>query len=335
MMVVSMTTPTTVERQAVPAGDTAAELTLRVTSADMVADGVRRLVLRKANGARLPDWAPGAHIDLFLPGERVRQYSLCGDRWDAHSYQVAVLRVSDGRGGSAFVHDELRIGDSIGVGGPRNNFAMAPAEHYLFVAGGIGITPLLPMIRQAQMLKVGWTLLYGGRTSTSMAFMDDLSRHTDHVRLWPQDRHGPLPLSAAFDAMPTNSKVYCCGPDPLLAAVQNLGVALPPGTVRIERFVAGALAAPARSSAFDVHLQRTGKTVTVQPHETILDAAFAAGVPVLSSCGRGLCGTCEASVIDGIPDHRDSLLNDDERASNATMMPCVSRSCSDRLVLDL
>lgn len=314
---------------------TATDLTLTVVAAEPIAEGVRRLVLRKPDGSRLPDWAPGAHIDLFLPGDRVRQYSLCGDRWDAHTYQVAVLRDANGRGGSAYIHDTLSVGDAIGVGGPRNNFAMAPAEQYLFIAGGIGITPILPMIHQAQLLDVPWTLLYGGRTAASMAFVDELSRHGRNVRLWPQDTHGLLPLKAAFDALPSGGKVYCCGPAPLLSAVEAIGADRAPGTVRIERFIAEPLGAPVRSTAFDVQLQRSGVTVTVQPHQSIVDAVSAAGVPVLSSCGRGLCGTCETTVVSGVPDHRDSLLNDDERASNTTMLPCVSRACSDRLVLDL
>ncbi|QVI27244.1 oxidoreductase [Mycolicibacterium neoaurum] len=315
-------------------GGAATELTLRVVAAELVADGVRRLVLSRPDGARLPDWAPGAHIDLFLPGDRVRQYSLCGDRWDAHSYQIAVLREPEGRGGSAYIHDSLSVGDSLLVGGPRNNFTLAPADEYLFIAGGIGITPILPMIHQAELLDVPWTLLYGGRSTTSMAFVDELSRHGDHVRVWPHDTHGLLPLTTVFDTLGAGAKVYCCGPAPLIAAVEAAGSSRSAGTVRVERFVAEPLAAPVRTTAFTVHLQRSGVTVTVEPHESILDVVSDAGVPVLSSCGRGLCGTCEVDVVEGIPDHRDSLLTDEERVVNATMLPCVSRSCSERLVLD-
>ncbi|QZY48910.1 PDR/VanB family oxidoreductase [Mycolicibacterium austroafricanum] len=311
------------------------DLALQVVSAEVIAEGVRRLVLRKPDGARLPDWAPGAHIDLFLPGDRIRQYSLCGDRWDAHTYQVAVLREPDGRGGSAYVHDHLKVGDVVGVGGPRNNFAMAPAEHYLFIAGGIGITPILPMIHQAQMVDASWTLLYGGRTAASMAFVDELSRYGRQVRIRPQDTHGLLPIRESIKALPADGKVYCCGPAPLLAAVQAVGGDRKPGTVRIERFVAEPLASPVRCTPFEVELRRSGVTVTVQPHQSILDVVSEAGVPVLSSCGRGLCGTCESTVVDGVPDHRDSLLTNDERSSNTVMLPCVSRACSDRLVLDL
>lgn len=310
-------------------------LILRVEAADEIADGVRRLVLRSPEGMRLPDWAPGAHIDVYLPEGRVRQYSLCGDRWDAYTFQIAVLREADGRGGSLYVHDTLCVGDYVGVGGPRNNFQMAPAPSYLFVAGGIGITPLLPMIRQAEVLGTDWSLLYGGRSAASMAFTSELSRHAHRVTLWPQDARGLLPLQERFAQLPEGAKVYCCGPASLLSAVEHVGEHLPPGSVRIERFAADSTPAPARSLPYTVRLQRSNKTLTVEPGESVLEAVAAAGVPVLSSCGRGLCGTCETSVIEGIPDHRDSLLNDEERQRGASMLLCVSGSCSDRLVLDL
>ena len=316
-------------------GSAGTELMLTVVAADMVADGVRSITLAKPDAARLPDWAPGAHIDLFLPGDRVRQYSLCGDRWDAHTYRIAVLREPDGRGGSAFVHDQLSIGDTVGVGGPRNNFALAPAGQYLFIAGGIGITPILPMIHQARIQQIPWTLLYGGRSLTSMAFADELASHGSHVRIWPRDTLGLLPLRTAFGELGADAKVYCCGPAPLLAAVQAEGADLAPGRLRTERFVADPLTAPVRSTAFTVRMHRSGIELTVRPDQSILDALSQAGSPMLSSCGRGLCGTCETTVLDGIPDHRDSLLTDDERAANDVMLPCVSRACSDRIVLDL
>lgn len=310
-------------------------LTLQVHAADIVADGVRRLILGHPDGRRLPDWTPGSHVDVVLPGQRVRQYSLCGDRWDPFTYQIAVLRDEDGRGGSAYIHDTLQIGDRFPIGGPRNNFAMVPASRYLFIAGGIGITPLLPMIRQADVLGVEWSLLYGGRTRTSMAFLPELSHSGDRVTIWPQDERGLLPLTSAFDTQPQSAKVYCCGPAPLLAAVEKLGAEWPVGSVRIERFVPKELPAPVRAEAFEVHLQRSGLSVTVKPGVSILDAIAQAGVPVLSSCRRGVCGTCETAVISGVPDHRDSLLDDHERARGDCFFPCVSRSGSDRLVIDL
>jgi ferredoxin-NADP reductase len=310
-------------------------LTLEVSAKAIIADGVCQLTLREPGGHRLPDWTPGSHIDVILPGDRVRQYSLCGDRWDPLIYQIAVLREADGRGGSLYIHDELHVGDRLRTGGPRTNFALVPAERYLFIAGGIGITPLLPMIHQTQVLGVEWSLLYGGRSARSMAFLPQLSYYGDRVTTWPQDEKGLLELPTAFAAQPAGTKVYCCGPAPLLAAVEEIGADWPKGSIRIERFIPKTAHAPVRDDPFEVHLQRSNVTVTVPPGTSVLDAVTTAGVTVLSSCRQGICGTCEIPVISGTPDHRDSLLNDDERAHGDCMLVCVSRACSNRLVLDL
>lgn len=162
-------------------------LSLRVRAKDVVADGVVSLTLDHPDGVRLPDWTPGAHIDLALPNGITRQYSLCGDRWDPYTYRIAVLREPAGRGGSAYVHDRLMPGDRVGVGGAHNHFPLVPADRYLFIAGGIGITPLLPMIRQAEMTRVEWQLLYGGPTRASMAFRADLTHaYSGRVHLDPR-----------------------------------------------------------------------------------------------------------------------------------------------------
>jgi ferredoxin-NADP reductase len=161
--------------------------TVRVVAKTVVAEGVVAVTLRHPADRRLPDWTPGAHIDLILPNGLTKQYSLCGDRWDAHSYRVAVLREANGCGGSMYVHDTLRVGDVVAIGGPRNNFPLVPSPRYLFIAGGIGITPLLPMIAQAEMLDADWRLLYGGRSLRSMAFLDELSAYNGRVVLAPQD----------------------------------------------------------------------------------------------------------------------------------------------------
>ncbi|QKG20252.1 PDR/VanB family oxidoreductase [Actinomadura verrucosospora] len=312
--------------------DTAIEL--RVVAKDRPADGVVTLALARPNGGRLPDWAPGAHVDLVLPNGLTRQYSLCGDRWDARTYRVGVLREPAGRGGSAFVHDELAVGDAVGIGGPRNNFRLVPSERYLFVAGGIGITPLLPMVRQAEMLGADWRLLYGGRSRTSMAFLDELEPYGDRVTVVPQDEQGLLDLGTWLSGEDPDTKVYCCGPAPLLEAVEERCAGWRRGLLRTERFVArdnGAV----RDEPFELELRRSGVTVAVSPGRSVLDAAGAAGANVLSSCRQGLCGTCETAVLDGVPDHRDSILDDDEREAGDCMFVCVSRSRSERLVLDL
>jgi ferredoxin-NADP reductase len=309
--------------------------TLRVTGKTVVAEDVLTLELVSLNGFRLRDWAPGAHIDLALPNGMTRQYSLCGDRWDPFTYRVGVLREQAGRGGSAYVHDELEVGDLVGVGGPRNNFALVPSEQYLFVAGGIGITPLLPMLRQAEMLGADWRLLYGGRRRASMAFLDELAHHGDRVQVRPQDEQGLLDLPRFLGAPRPGVKIYSCGPAPLLAAMESACADWPPYTLRTERFVGEELGVPVRQAPFDVELARTGRSVTVTADKTVLEAVSSLGVDVLSSCRQGTCGTCETTVLAGEPDHRDSLLDDAERQVNDCMFICVSRARSDRLVLDL
>jgi ferredoxin-NADP reductase len=309
---------------------------LRIVAKEAVAQSVVALTLAHPQGLRLPDWAPGAHIDLVLPNGTTRQYSLCGDRWDAHHYRIGVLRESEGRGGSAYIHDDLHVGDAVGIGGPRNNFGLVPARRYLFVAGGIGITPLIPMIAQADLIGVPWRLLYGGRTRSSMAFLDELARYGDQATVVPQDVHGLLDLPAWLaEAARERSTVYVCGPGPLLDAVESQCAGWPVGKLRTERFVPREQGAPIRSMAFEVELARSGGTVTVTPDTSVLEAVRAAGVAVLSSCRAGTCGTCETAVLAGVADHRDSILTDAERAEQSRMFVCVSRACSDRLVLDL
>lgn len=316
----------------VPSGT---EIKLRVETKQEAADGVVTLTLAHPEGRRLPDWAPGAHIDLVLPYGVTRQYSLCGDRWDPVRYRIGILREPDGRGGSAYVHDELAVGDLVAVGGPRNNFAMVPSQRYLFIAGGIGITPLLPMITQADLIGADWHLLYGGRTRASMGFTEELTQHGDRVTLVPQDELGMLDLATALDACSEGNRVYVCGPGPLLDAVEARCTHWAPGILRTERFVARDQDAPVRDEAFEVELVRSGLAVTVPTHASVLDALREAGVQVLSSCREGTCGTCETGVVSGQPDHRDSILDDDERAANDCMFICVSRACGDRLVLEL
>jgi ferredoxin-NADP reductase len=308
---------------------------LTVTAKDAVAEDVVALTLARVDGRRLPDWTPGSHIDLVLTNGLTRQYSLCGDRWDAHSYRVGVLREPDGRGGSAYVHDVLAVGDPVGVGGPRNNFPLAPSDEYLFVAGGIGITPLLPMVHQADLLGARWRLLYGGRRRASMAFRHELAGYGSRVLIRPQDEYGLLDLPGFLGQPRPGVKIYCCGPAPLLAAIEAVCADWPPYTLRTERFVAEERGAPVRTTPFQVELARTGRTLTVDPGVSVLEAVRAAGVEVLSSCRQGICGTCETAVLAGEPDHRDSILTDAERAADDRMFICVSRSRGDRLVLDL
>lgn len=307
---------------------------LRVRTKEVVADGVVVLTLEHPDGRRLPDWAPGAHIDLTLPGGLTRQYSLCGDRWDAHTYRVAIRREANGSGGSAYIHDTLQVGAQVQIGGPRNNFAMAPAARYLFVAGGIGITPIVPMIVQAEMLGAAWHLLYLGRSRSAMPFLDALAVHAERVTVCARDESARLDVIGHLGDLEAGTQVYACGPRPLLDDLAASTSHWAPGRLRIERFSANTVA-PARTAPFELHLARSRRTVTVRPERSVLDTLSDVGITVLSSCREGLCGTCETAVIAGEPDHRDSLLDDDERAVGDCMFVCVSRSRSDHLVIDL
>ena len=319
-----------------------ADRELVVARKEGAADGVAVLELRDQAGMPLPGWQPGAHIDLLLGPDLVRQYSLCGDPADTVTWRIAVLREAAGRGGSRFVHDVLTEGCRVRARGPRNHFALEPAGRYLFVAGGIGITPILPMIAAAEAAGTPWTLTYGGRTRSSMAFRDELrSRYGDRVSLQPQDEAGLLDLDELLGEPSAGPLVYCCGPEPLLAAVESRCTRWPAGALHVEHFSPSAGQAPGRpaaaaeAEAFEVELAQTGLLIRVSAETSILRAVEAAGVQVLSSCTEGICGTCETAVLDGVPDHRDSLLTPAERAVGDTMMICVSRSATPRLVLDL
>lgn len=291
---------------------------------ERLATDVVGLVLRRPGDTPMPEWTPGAHVDLLLGNGMIRQFSLCGDPADRATLRVAVLRESAGRGGSAYVHDEVVEGTRLRIRGPRNHFPLVPAQRYLFIAGGIGITPILPMLRAADSAGIDWRLVYGGRTRESMAFHDELARYGDRVELCPQDECGPLDV-ARLTSEP--AEIYCCGPEPLLAAVTSRRAA------HVERFTP--VADTGDSRPIEVELARSGHTVHVPAGCSILAAVEAAGVAVLSSCREGTCGTCETDVLEGVPDHRDSLLTDAERAAGDTMLICVSRAAGDRLVLDL
>ena len=310
------------------------EADMVVEDKTIVADGVVRLILRDKGGRELPRWAPGSHIDLVVGG-RTRQYSLCGDRPDRSSFQIAVLDAPDGRGGSRFIHEQVEVGTAVRVRGPRNHFALQPSPRYLFIAGGIGITPILPMINEAEACGAHWRLLYGGRSAESMAFTSELARFGDKVTLWPQDRLGLLDLDAELAVPQSGTLVYCCGPDPLLTAVEQRCQQWERGALHIERFQKREVDAPAPQTEFEVELRRSELVLRVPADRSIIEVVEEADVDVFSSCLEGVCGSCETGVLDGIPDHRDSVLSPADREAGQYMMICVSRSCTPRLVLDL
>jgi ferredoxin-NADP reductase len=276
---------------------------------------------------------------LILDDGLTRQYSLCGDPRDSGVWRVGVLLDPDSRGGSQFVHENLVEGASVRVRGPRNHFPLVDAPRYRFIAGGIDITPILAMLEAVQRAGSDWTLLYGGRTEASMAFAEDLAeRYPERVTVWPQDERGLLDLESLLKEPQDNTLVYSCGPEGLLSAVEQQCAHWPAGTLHIERFAAKAPTGEQAAEAldrFDVVCQRTGVTLEVTSDKSILETLEEADIPIMASCYEGVCGTCEARVLEGTPDHRDSMLTEPEKAAGEVMLVCVSRSRTERLVLDL
>lgn len=310
---------------------------LRVQQKTWEADGITSVTFVDPTGAPLPTWEPGAHIALHLPGGLVREYSLCSDPQDTSRWTVAVLRAEQSRGGSTLVHDRLSVGAEIEISGPRNAFALDPdATEHLLVAGGVGITPIVAMMRWLREQGQTWRMLYAGRSRHSMAFVDEVTGHITAV-VHADDERGCLPdLDGFLGSATPGAVVYCCGPAPLLDAVS---ARVPEGvTLRTERFAAPEAPAPTGDdTAFDVVCDRTGERIPVGPDVSVLDAPLDAGIDVPSSCTEGICGTCEVGVIKGDVDHRDFLLSPDEHAANTTMFPAYhvaarqnSSSTSDR-----
>jgi len=297
-----------------------------LTGLETIAEGVVQLRLE---GPALPRWEPGAHLDLVLPSGLVRQYSLCGDPADTSSYTLATRLVADGRGGSREVHERLAEGMELEVRGPRNRFPLLAAPSYVFVAGGIGITPILPMLR-ALPDGTEWRLLYGGRTRASMPYLEQVRELAgDRLTLVAEDEDGRPDLDALFAGLPEGTAVYCCGPEGLMAAVE---ARVPEGaTLHLERFAARASAAG--DAGFELELRRSGRTLTVPAGSSVLAAVRSELPDTAYSCEQGFCGTCQQGFVEGEVDHRDELLTDAERADS--MLICVSRATSDRLVLDM
>ena len=318
------------------------ERDLRVVRRIEAADDVVLLDLERPDGDGLPIWAPGAHVDVLLPdGLGERQYSLCGDPAERGRWRIGVLRERGGRGGSAWLHDRGE-GDVLRVRGPRNHFAFQPrpGRSYLFIAGGIGITPISAMVAAAERAGVEiprfcyherlsappgrpwarWALRGGG--------------HGDRVRVFAGDEGSRADVQALLDAAP-DAVVYCCGPSRLIEAVQQAGAGRGSGHLHLERFEARQLEAPVWTDPFEVELLLSGTTVTVPPDRSILEVVEEQGVVALASCRVGTCGTCETRIVEGVIDHRDSVLSPEEQDDDFAMMICVSRAASPRIVLEL
>ena len=317
---------------------TAGTFTVRVTDVRAEALDVMSLEMRAVGGGELPPFEPGAHLELHLPNGLIRHYSLTNDWRERDRYVVGVARVADSRGGSSFVHSTIRAGAQLTICGPINNFGLdRSAERFLFIAGGIGITPIMAMVRWCVAKDKPWRLIYAARSRQRAAFYEELrGLARDCAQFHFDDECGQvLDVAEAVAGWNEGERVYCCGPAPLMDSVKALTGHLPSGTVRFEWFTTPKQDEPREANAFRVRLERSRLEFDVPEHKSILEVIEENGIEHPFSCREGLCGTCLTNVLSGEPDHRDYVLSDEERASGKLMTICCSRSKSPQLVLDL
>jgi tetrachlorobenzoquinone reductase len=319
------------------AGVTETMFQARLVAIHHAAHNINIYEFARVDGAALFDVDPGAHIDIALPNGITRQYSLISPGRAPNRYVVAVKRDPHSRGGSRFMHDELRVGQIVSVSRPRNNFRLEEnAEHLVLIAGGIGITPIWAMIqRLLERVSSGrsWTLHYSCRTRAEAAFLSALEHHAQVHLNFDAESSRTLDVDAIVRGAPGDAHLYCCGPAPMLAAFEAATANLPAERKHVEYF--SSKAPPALASGFVIELRRSGKELVVPPGRSILSVLRDAGVHVAFSCEQGICGSCETRILSGVPDHRDSVLSAAERAANETMMICCSGSRTDRLALDV
>lgn len=295
------------------------------------------LRLTAPDGRELPRWWPGAHLDLELPSGRLRQYSLCGDPADSRSYRIAVRRIPDGGGGSVEVHDTLRVGMPIVARGPRNAFPFAvpghgsPAGRLHFVAGGIGITPILPMARLADRLGVDWSMVYTGRNRDTIPFLDEIAGFGDRVIVRTDDEHGLPDAAALLAGVGADTAVYCCGPVPMTATVAAAIREMRGVELHSERFSPPPIV---NGTPFEIEFASTGAVVEVPADKSALETILQRQPDRPYSCRQGFCRTCKVRVLAGEPDHRETVLTAAEHEAGE-MLVCVSRAAGGRLVLDL
>jgi ferredoxin-NADP reductase len=282
-------------------------------------------------GAMLPEWEPGAHIDVQLVTRQQRQYSLCGDPADRRSYRIAVLREEFSRGASMYIHDYLREGRTVHASEPRNLFPIHPAGEYLLLAAGIGITPLLPMAKALADRGATWSMNYAVRSSSSVPFHAEIAALGHHVTINSRDGAGRLDL-AEFLRMPRPGvAVYTCGPARFTDAVVDAMAHWPRNSLHLERFEPK-VGVVRPNEPFTIRTARSNKTIEVPPERTALQALNFADLPVPGSCLRGVCGSCAVRVVSGAVEHRDSLTTDED---SPVMYPCVSRALGSELVIDI
>ncbi|QLY34400.1 PDR/VanB family oxidoreductase [Nocardia huaxiensis] len=295
------------------------------------------LLLTAPDSRVLPEWRPGAHLDLELPSGKLRQYSLCGDPADRHAYRIAVRRIPDGLGGSLEVHDSLKVGTAVTVRGPRNAFPFvlpgygSSAARVHFVAGGIGITPILPMIRMAERLGVEWSMVYAGRSRDTIPFLSEVESFGDRVTVRTDDEHGIPDAAALLPGVGPDTSVYCCGPVVMTKVIADAVRDMRGVEMYSERFSAPPVV---DGKPFQVALARSGETLDVPADRSVLEEVLKVRPDSAYSCRQGFCRTCKVRVLSGDIDHRDTVLTADERAAG-DMLICVSRCDGDRLVLDL
>lgn len=310
--------------------------TVTVTSVRHEAIDIVSLELSAQDGAPLPPFAAGSHIDAHLGPGRIRPYSLANAPRERNRYLIAVKHEKEGRGGSRYLHESVASGARLAIGPPRNGFQL-PTGHspLLFVAGGIGITPIRAMIHEAEESGRPWRLHYAARSSAHAAFAEELSDYgPDRVRFWFSGVGRRLDLNSVLADSDCSTHLLCCGPSQLMKDIETATASWDPGRVRMEWFRAE-MPHTGPDTAFDVELRRSGRVLHVPAGRSLLDVLHENGISVPFACHEGICGTCETAVLAGAIDHRDRVLPPEERAQGRVMMACVSRARSDKLVLDL
>jgi ferredoxin-NADP reductase len=312
-------------------------LQARLIAIRYAARDVNTYEFARPDGTTLRPVEPGAHVDIALPNGITRQYSLISPGPAPDSYTVAVKRDPNSRGGSRFMHDELRVGQLVTITGPRNNFALREdVEQTILIAGGIGITPIWCMVQRLRALparRESWTLHYSCRTRAEAAFLGGLAECSQVALNFDDESGHVLDLAAVVGKAPPNAHLYCCGPTPMLTAFEAATANWPGEQKHVEYFTAKE--APALEGGFVVELRRSGREFVIPAGKSILEVLRDAGLDLSYSCEQGICGACETRVLSGIPDHHDSVLTPSEQAANNTVMICCAGSKSDRLVLDL
>jgi ferredoxin-NADP reductase len=327
---------------ATAAGPTAAHglIDARLSKIEDVARDTKLYTFERVDGGKLPPYKPGAHIDLHLPNGLLRQFSLTVPASDPDSYTVGVKRDENSRGGSRYIIEQMKVGDQIKISAPRNNFPLVEnAPHVVLFAGGIGITPIWCMAQELAARGRSWKIHYACRSQADMAFLSDLKKlDPKFVHLHFDDEAGGkvMDLAAAVGEAPADAHFYCCGPNPMLKAFEAAAASRPKANVHVEYFTPKEDAAAADGlGGFWVELAKSGEEYFIPPGKKVLEVLFDAGVDVDYSCELGICGACETKVISGIPVHHDSVLSEEEQASNEKVMICCCGCKTERLVLDM